>query len=154
MGLGGLDEVDALQLARHVAGEGQNRRMVAAGFIEAGDQMRASGARGAGADRETAGKLGLAGGGQSSALLMAHPDPFDAASSDRVRERIERVPDQPENLLHANLLERTYQDARNRLRPCRLLAGADAQPAPPAALVRSQWDGRALLRHCLVKDQQ
>ena len=46
------------------AGRPGAERMVAAGFIEAGDQMRASGTGGAGADRGAAGQLGMAGGRQ------------------------------------------------------------------------------------------
>ncbi len=76
-------------LARHVAGKCQNRRVVASGFIEAGDQMGAARAGGAGTHRELAGKLGLAGGGERRAFLMADADPLDLAVPDRIGERIE-----------------------------------------------------------------
>ena len=58
--------------------------MVAAGFIEAGDQMRAAGAGGAGTYRELSGELGLAGGGQRRSFLMTDTNPFDIASTDRI----------------------------------------------------------------------
>jgi len=63
--------------------------MVAAGFIEAGDQMRAAGAGGAGTHRELACELGLAGGGQSRSFLMTDTNPFDVASTERVGYRIQ-----------------------------------------------------------------
>src|ERR1700732_4705562 len=44
-----LEEIDPLHFARHVTGESQNGRMVAAGFIEAGNQMRSAATCGAGA---------------------------------------------------------------------------------------------------------
>jgi hypothetical protein len=50
--------------------------MVAAGFIEASNQMRAAGTRGAGTHRELSGELGLAGGGQRRSFLMTD---FDGA---------------------------------------------------------------------------
>jgi hypothetical protein len=121
IGLGGLDEVGAVHLARHVARERQDRRVVAARFIEAGDQMRAAGAGGAGADREPAGKLGLAGGGKRRAFLVADADPFDVAAANRVGERIERVADQSENVLDPDLLEHADQYVRDRLGHLRLL---------------------------------
>ena len=104
--LGGLEEVGALHLARHVAGQRQHRRVVAAGLVEPGDQMRAAGPGGAGADAEPAGQLGLAGGGQRRAFFVAHADPFDLAAPHRIGQRIERVADQPEDLLDADLSER------------------------------------------------
>jgi len=110
-----LEEVDPLHLARHVTGESQNGRMVAAGFIEAGNQMRAAGTRGAGTHREVAGKLGLAGGGQRRSFLMTDTNPFDIASTERVGERIQRVADQSKYLLDPGLFEHTDQDFRNRL---------------------------------------
>jgi hypothetical protein len=58
--------------------------MVETGFVKAGDQMRAAGASGTGADRELARKLGLAGGGERRPFLVAHTDPFDAAAANRV----------------------------------------------------------------------
>ena len=83
--------------------------------------MGAAGTGGAGADREAAGELGLTGGGQRRALLVADADPFDVAASNRVGERIERIADQAEDLPDADLLERSDQHIRNRSRHPRLL---------------------------------
>jgi hypothetical protein len=47
----------------------------------------------------------LPGGGESGAFFVADADPFDVAAANRVGERIERVADQPENLLDPDLLE-------------------------------------------------
>jgi hypothetical protein len=58
--------------------------MVAAGFIEAGNQMCAAGPRGAVTHRELSGELGLAGGGQRRSFLMTDTNPFDIASTERV----------------------------------------------------------------------
>ena len=102
--LGGLDVVGAVQLARHVAGQRQHRRVVAARLIEARDQVGAAGAGGAGAHRKPAGELGLAGRGKRGAFFVADADPFDLASPDRVGERIERIADQPEYMLDPDLL--------------------------------------------------
>jgi len=63
--------------------------MVAAGFIEACNEMRAAGTGGAGTHRELAGELGLAGGGQSRSFLMTDTNPFDIASTERVGYRIQ-----------------------------------------------------------------
>ena len=103
-----------LQLARHLAGERQHRRVVAARLVEPGDQMGAARAGRAGADAEPAGELGLAGGGQRRAFLMTDADPFDLAAPDRVGERIERVADQSEDMFDADLLEHANQKFRNR----------------------------------------
>ena len=43
VGICRLKIVDTLQLARHVAGERKNRRVIATCFIKAGDEMRAAG---------------------------------------------------------------------------------------------------------------
>jgi hypothetical protein len=84
-------KIGALHLARHVVGERQHRRVVAARFIEAGDQMRAAGAGGAGAHADPAGELGPAGGGQCRAFFMPDANPFDLAPPNRIRKRIERI---------------------------------------------------------------
>ena len=83
--------------------------------------MRAGAGR-AGADAEPAGQLGLAGGGERRALLVADADPFDAAAANRVGERIERVADQAEDLLDPDLLEHADQDIRDCLGHLRLLS--------------------------------
>jgi hypothetical protein len=46
---------------------------------------------------------------------MADTDPFDLAASDRIPERIERVPDQPEDMLDPDLFEYADQTLCNRL---------------------------------------
>jgi hypothetical protein len=45
---------------------------------------------------------------------MTDANPFDMASSDRVGERIQRVPDQSEYLPDPDPFERTDQNVRNR----------------------------------------
>ena len=115
IGFGRLDEVGAVQLARHVPGERKNRRMVAARLIEAGDEMGAAGSGRSGADPKPTSKLGLASGCERRSLLMADADPFNFAVADRIGERIERVADQCENMLDANLLEHANQDVRDCL---------------------------------------
>jgi hypothetical protein len=52
IGLGRLDVVDAMQLARHVARLRQDWRVVAASLTEPGDQTGTAGAGGAGTDSE------------------------------------------------------------------------------------------------------
>src|SRR4029077_9113768 len=78
--LGRLEEVGAAQFAWHVAGERENRRMITARLIEASDQVRAARTGRAGAYPKPARELGLAGGGECRALLMADADPFDATA--------------------------------------------------------------------------
>jgi hypothetical protein len=63
--------------------------VVAAGLVEAGDQMRAAGTGRAGAYREPPIELGLPGSRERRALLMAYADPLDATSTDRIGERIQ-----------------------------------------------------------------
>src|SRR5260370_909531 len=122
VGLGRLDEVGTLQLARHVAREREDRRMVAARFIEAGDEMRAAGTGRTGTYGEAAGELGLAGGGERRAFLVADADPRDVAAANRIGERIERVADQSEDVLDPDLFKHANQDACYRLGHLRLLA--------------------------------
>ncbi len=113
--LGGLDVVDAVHLARHVAGQRKHRRMVAARFVESRDQMIAAGAGGAGAHRKLPGELGLARGGQRRALFMTDADPFDLASPYRIGQRIEGIADQSEDVFDTDLFEHADQLARHRL---------------------------------------
>ena len=89
--------------------------MVARGFVKPGDQMGAAWPRGAGADRETAGELGLTRRRQSRAFFMANANPFDGRAAQGIGQRIERVADQSENLLDADALERADQGVRDRL---------------------------------------
>jgi len=112
IGLGRLDEVGAAHLARHFARKRQHRRMVAARFIQSGDEMRAAGPGRAAADREPAGELGLAGGGKRGALLVADADPFDVTVANGIGERVERVADQPENVLDPDLFKHAHQYVR------------------------------------------
>ena len=62
---------------------------------------------------EPAGELGLAGGGQRRALLVAHADPFDLAAAHRIGKRIEEVADQGEDLADPDLFERADEDVRD-----------------------------------------
>ena len=107
--------VRAAHLARHVTRERQHRRMVAACFIEAGDQMRAAGPRGAAAYAQPSRQFGLAGGGKRGAFLVADADPFKIAPSDGIGERIERVADQSENLPDTDFLQNFDEYVRYRL---------------------------------------
>jgi hypothetical protein len=84
IGLRGLEVVNAVQLARHVAGDCEHRGMIVCRLVEARDQMVAARPRGPGADRKTPSKLGLACGGKCSALFMAHANPFDGGVPHRV----------------------------------------------------------------------
>ena len=87
--------------------------MVAAGLVEAGDEVRAPGSRRATAHPELPGELRLARGGERGALFMADADPVDLASPHGVRERIERVSDQPEDVPDADALQRIDQYFRH-----------------------------------------
>ena len=89
--------------------------MIAARLVESCDQMIAAGAGGAGANRQLAGELGLAGGGKGRALFMTDADPFDLASPHRIGQRIEGIADQSEYLFDADLFERVDQLTRNCL---------------------------------------
>jgi hypothetical protein len=55
--------------------------------------MVAAGAGRAGANSEPAGEFGLAGGSECRTFLMPDANPFDTATANRVRKRVERVPD-------------------------------------------------------------
>src|SRR4051794_3497599 len=87
IGLGRLDVVSAMELAWHVPGPCQHGGMVAAGFIEAGDEMVAAGSSRTGAHRQPASELGLTSSRQGGSFLMTHTDPLDATSTHRVGER-------------------------------------------------------------------
>jgi hypothetical protein len=89
--------------------------VVAARFIEAGDQMVAAGAGGAGTHAEPAGELGLPGGGQRRTFFMPYADPFDLAVPDRIRQRVERITNQSKDMPDADLFEHADQKFRNRL---------------------------------------
>ena len=114
IGIGGLDVIDALHFARHVAGERENGRMVARRFVKAGDQMGAAGPRGAGADAEPAGELGLAGAARAAPSSWRTPI-HSMLASHGIGQRIERIADQSENLLDADALERADQGVRDCL---------------------------------------
>jgi hypothetical protein len=144
--VGHLDEVDAAMDARHVAGEREDRRMVPRRFVEAGYQMRAAGAGGARADAEAAGQLGLTGGGERGALLVAHADPFNLAAPHRVSERVQGIADQAEDLPDPDLFEHADQDVGyhsshvsllQSLRPLRWVARGRSDAAlAPCEIVR------------------
>ena len=79
-----LEIVGALQLARHVPGDRENRRVVATCFIEAGDQMGAAGPGRSTTDAEPTGELRLARGRERRPFLVADADPFDFAVANSV----------------------------------------------------------------------
>lgn len=80
--------------------------------------------RGAGADRKTAGELGLTRRRQSRTLFMANANPFDGGVSHGIGQRIERVADQSKNLFDADALKHTHQGRRDCLRHVSLLCGS------------------------------
>jgi hypothetical protein len=139
----------SLPLARHVPGERKNGRVIAAGLIEAGDEMGAAGSRRTGADRKPASKLGLAGGGERRSFLMADTNPFNIGAADRIGERIERVANQCENMLDPNLLKHANHDVRDRLGHRCLLKNrglssrtefiSDVSNGNPSTAGSSQW---------------
>jgi hypothetical protein len=89
--------------------------VIAARLVEPCHQMRAAGAGGARADAEPSGQFGLPGRGQRRAFFVPDADPFDLASADRIRQRIEGIADQTENLRDTDLFEHADQLAGNRL---------------------------------------
>src|SRR6185295_12484983 len=97
IGLSRLNVVGAVHLPRHVAGERQDRRVIAARLVQARHEMRAAGAGGASAYRKLASKFGLAGGRESRTFLVAHAYPFNVAAANSIGEWIERVANQAEN---------------------------------------------------------
>jgi hypothetical protein len=74
-------------------------------LLEASDEMRAARPRRSGAHREPAGQLRLTGCGQCSAFFMPYADPLDLAPPYGNAQRVQRVADQGEDLLYADLLE-------------------------------------------------
>src|SRR5260370_32584979 len=98
-----------MHLARHVAGACEHRRMIAAGFIEAGDQMRAAGAGGTGTHGELAGERSLTGGGKRPTFLVADPNPFDLAAPDRIGKWLERLLYHTYDIFYPAMLQGTAQ---------------------------------------------
>jgi hypothetical protein len=101
--------------------ESEDGRVIAARFVEAGDKMGAAGPGRPGANAKPARELGLSGGRERRALLVTHADPFDGTAANRVRERIERIADQSENVFDPDLLKHADQHVRHRLGHLRLL---------------------------------
>jgi hypothetical protein len=66
-------------------------------------------------------ELGLPGGRERCSLLMADTDPLYLAAANRVGERIERIADEAEDMLDADLLKRSNHHVRNGSRHSRLL---------------------------------
>jgi hypothetical protein len=83
--------------------------------------MSAAWAGRTGADRKPARELGLAGGSERCAFLVADADPFNVAAANRIGEWIERVADQSEDMLDSDLFERADQKVRYCLGHLRLL---------------------------------
>src|SRR5262245_11967099 len=105
-----LDVVDPALLARHVAGKGKDRRMVAGCFIKPGDEVRAAGAGRASAYPDATSQLGLPRSSERRSLFMPHADPFYLAAANRVSQWIEGIADQAEDLPNPDLFERADQD--------------------------------------------
>jgi hypothetical protein len=61
------------------------------------------------------GELGLTGSGQGRAFFVTDTDPFDLASPHRIRQRIEGIADQSEDLFDADLFKHADQLARNSM---------------------------------------
>ncbi len=80
--------------------------------------------RGAGADRKTAGELGLTRRRERRTLFMANTNPFDGGGSHGIGQRVERVADQSKNLLDADVLKHTHQRLRDCLGHVFLLCGS------------------------------
>src|SRR5580700_10962606 len=68
------------------------------------------------ADAEPPGELGLPGRSQRRAFLVSDTDPFNLALPDGIREGIEGIANQTENLCDADLFEHTDQKLRYRPR--------------------------------------
>src|SRR5215467_2710679 len=98
-----LNIFGAAQLARHVAGKGKDRRMVAGCFIKAGDKVRAAGTGRARAYAEATGQLGLPRSGECCSLLMPDSDPLYLAAANSVAQRIEGITDHAEDLPNPDL---------------------------------------------------
>src|SRR5262249_41328681 len=114
--LGGLEIVDPAQPSRHVARQGQDRRMVARCFVKAGDKVGAAGTGRARAYAEAAGQLRLPRRGECRSLFMADADPlYLLAPANRIAQRVEGIADQAEDLPNPNLFEHADQDVRYHL---------------------------------------
>ena len=79
--------------------------MVAACFVEAGDEMGAAWTGRTGTHSEAARELRLARCGECRPFLVANADPFNVAAANRIGKWIERVADQCENVLDSDLFE-------------------------------------------------
>jgi hypothetical protein len=89
--------------------------VVAAGLIEAGYKMVATGPGRTATDAQPTSELRLASGRKCRAFLVADPDPFDLAGAHNVADRVERVADETEHVLYADLLEHLDQATGYRL---------------------------------------
>ncbi|GJE69732.1 hypothetical protein CHKEEEPN_1261 [Methylorubrum podarium] len=108
-----LEVVETDLARRDVGGDGQHRRAGAVRVEQAVDEMEVARPAGAGADREFAGDLRLARGGERRDLLVADMDPVDdAAAADRFRDPVQAVADEAVDAAHARLLERLDHEIR------------------------------------------
>jgi len=95
--------------------------VVAVCFIETGDEIGAAGSGRSATDGKPAGEFRLARGGQRRPFLVANADPLDIAVADGIGKRIERVANEAEYLLDANLFEHVDQSPGHCLCHLRLL---------------------------------
>src|SRR6516162_8246986 len=126
-----LDIVCPAQLARHVAGKGQDRCMVAGCFIKAGNQVCAARTGRARTYSEATGQLGLPRSGECCSLLMPDADPPDLlAAANRVSQRVEGITDQAEDLPNPDLFEHADQRVCHHLSHLTLPRCCDAALMP------------------------
>jgi hypothetical protein len=86
--------------------------VVVAGFVEARNQMVGAWARRSRTDGKAACQFRLACRRKCSALLVSHSDPLDAAPPHGIAEWIERISDQAEDLLNADLFQYAHDHLR------------------------------------------
>src|ERR1700733_13581066 len=91
--------------------------MIAIGFIEAIDKVKAAGATGTGTGHELPGELRFRARREGARLLMAHMDPLDLALTDGVGDAVKRVADDPVAPLYAGCLQCFDQYVGHSLTP-------------------------------------
>lgn len=90
-------KIGAVHRPRHVTGQGKDRRVIAARLVKPCYQMRAARTGRARTDTEPSGELCLPRRGQCRAFFVPDADPFDSASANGIRKRIEGIANQTEN---------------------------------------------------------
>ena len=109
-----LEGVGADQMGGHLAGEHDQRNGIHQRVGEAGDRIGGAGARGHQHHARLAGGAGIAFGGMSGALLVAHQHMGDAIRrlEERVIDRQHRAAGIAENMGDALVLERAHHHLR------------------------------------------